>query len=46
MIIFGGPGSGKSTISRILIDNIIGLDKETREIDLLTIDGSEQTGIS
>lgn len=45
MIFYGGPGSGKSTISRILIDNIIGLDKETREIDLLTINGSEQTGI-
>lgn len=45
MLFYGGPGSGKSTVSRILIDEIIGNEKETRELDLLVINGSEKTGV-
>lgn len=45
LLFFGGPGCGKSTIARILIDHIIGTDKESRSFDLLSINGSSQNGI-
>jgi replication factor C small subunit len=45
LLFYGGPGSGKSTVSRILVDNIIGTDKESRSFDLLVLNGSSQNGV-
>lgn len=45
LLFYGGPGSGKSTVAKILVDNIIGTDKESRSFDLLMINGSSQNGI-
>lgn len=45
LLFYGGPGCGKSTIARILVDHIIGTDKESRSFDLLSINGSSHNGI-
>lgn len=45
LMFIGSAGCGKSTVARILIDHIIGTDKESREMDLLEINGSSNTGV-
>lgn len=45
LMFIGGAGCGKSTVARILIDYIIGIDRDAREMDLLEINGSSSTGV-
>lgn len=45
LILHGRPGTGKTTLAQILIDNIVGTSSEDREYNLLQLNGSLNTGV-